>query len=83
MGLGLGEGLGDGEVGGVEGAAGGNLLARPEMNGEAFQPEGETAMATRRVTGQGESGKFVGSRDTLLLFQADHSSKTPNFDSLA
>ena len=52
MGLGLGEGLGDGEVWGVESAAGRNLLARPVMNGEALQPEGESAEITRCVAGQ-------------------------------
>ena len=67
--------MGDGEVWGVKGAAGGNLLAGPVMNGKAFQPEGETAIVTRRVAGQGESGEFMGPRDAPMPFQADHSSE--------
>jgi hypothetical protein len=74
-GLGVGMGLGDGEVRGVKGAAGGGLFARPVMDGEAFQPEGEAAVVTRRVAGQGESGEFMSPRDAPLPFQADHSSE--------
>ena len=45
-------GLEDGEVRGVVSAAGRNLLAGSVMDGEAFQPEGETAVITRCVAGQ-------------------------------
>ena len=56
----LGEELGIGVIMGVEGAAGGVLLAATVMKGKAFQPKGETTVFTRRVTGEGGGGQFMG-----------------------
>jgi len=59
-------------VWGVKGATRGDLFARPEMDGEAFDPEGETAVVAWGVSNSRGGGNFVSSWDAPFPFGQDH-----------